>query len=229
MHNKLGASGARSQSDQIGEELVGNIAKYMLSDLDKPAGSEAFAQCYRHDKMCPVQPHVAGHKWHVMGAGVICVDWTGMGSRKGWCGPSVLCFMIFLHEMLVVAPDAVILECVLAFDSHTLGRLVEGSYDLSVHLISPHSLGLPAHRPRKYMFLMRRGKLVWHPAVQRQGVGQAFDKLFCDEVRLHGEVYFSAPQTYADKMIAEMAEQRGFPRSNAPHARGPPALGRHSK
>ena len=59
-------------------------------------------------------------------------------------------------------PQLIILECVTAFDDVGLRQVVSEWYHMVVLKICPSSLGIPSHRPRKWMLLTCKASTIWH-------------------------------------------------------------------
>ena len=132
--------------------------------------------CHHHDRHCKL---VEGSDGHV--SGVCCYDWSKMGARKGWLGDSALVFLSWARERVIARERFVIVECTRSFDDEGFAALVEFFYTLTPLAFGAEDLGIPCFRKRKYMILLRKGALSWHPniAVDVQGAFRHFSSREC--------------------------------------------------
>ena len=194
--------------DKVGNALLQKVASYMFNNVEDQGGN---AWCYAHERECAaVKTRQNDEQIMIGGAGITCIDWSSMGQKKRWVGDTLLCFMHFLQEVRAQGADAWILECTIGFDHDPLRQLLP-SYELFVLKISPHELGLPSHRPRKYMFLLNRSRLRFQGKIKELGVNESFVRLFGRPVDLTGSAYFRAPQHVVNRMVEELATRRGLP------------------
>ena len=83
------------------------------------------AWCYRCSAYCTAVRCVL----HV--AGTPCIAWSTMGTRCGASGPTLLCFMVWAFQRLLIQEDAVLHENTPEFNSDLLLELLQEFYIVS--------------------------------------------------------------------------------------------------
>lgn len=134
-----------------------------------------------------------------------------MGLRRGWRGDNACAFMQWVRDCLIAVPDWVIGECTPSFDDARLVELIGAQYDVRSTIISPHLLGLPVRRYRKYMFMVKKDSLKWLADVQKKGVGKVLRELFFSTPDVSGDVLFRAPADFVERSLEERACKRALP------------------
>ena len=170
---------------RLGRETVRKAADFMFQGLSARQGLTLVAHCFRHGQSCRVIPPApegfAGLRLHI--AGVNCYDWSSMGHTRRWLGESLLPFMQWCRERFLALEDIIIVECVCQFDSDLLAELFAAEYTLDCVQFSPTLFGEPVERQRKYMVMLRRGRVEWHPVIAEKGVQDSFLRLFARTLR----------------------------------------------
>ena len=202
----------RAAALDAGRAAVVEMSVYM-HDVSGIAPDSVSAYCYIHKRPCPVipLPNVPGLRMHV--AGVTCVDWSSMGAGRQWLGDSCPVMMEWVRERLLATEEVVIAECVLGFDSDTLAMLLKDVYEMTVLRLSPVLFGEPVARQRKFMVLLRKGKLRWQQGISDYGVEDAFSRIFARTLCMHAESKFRAPKEHLTGYLADLAEKQGMPAS----------------
>ena len=83
-------------------------------------------------------------------AGFTCKDWSTQGTQMGCGGPSMAPFLIMVFELRGRKPRLVILECTPKQPHVLIAALLEDLYFVDSVVISPHHLGWPVRRPRRW-------------------------------------------------------------------------------
>lgn len=184
-----------------------------LQSLD-PLEFRTSAYCHKSHKSCPYPvPRREGDGILLHCSGPTCVDFSALGSNNGWLGRSSIPFLIWLWEKVAfpeTAPDIMIVENVMLFDEAMLGELTSSMYDVCVLPVSPRDFGWPVNRARKYMILLKRGRIGWDEAVASDPLS-AFKLLFHRPLRLDGRVLWRAPEDVVDMIHSNMARRRNLP------------------
>ena len=210
---------------EVGRNLVRKIAKFMLQGTAASHETALLnAHCYKCKKNCsviqrPFEEDDGVLRLHV--AGVNCYDWSSMGQGSQWLGESLLPFVQWCKERLVMQEDLILVECVLNFDDTMLAELFAEDYDLLTLRVSPTLLGEPVERGRKYMILLRKEKLEWHPAIAKANAVErgslrlesAFSRLFARTLRMSGDMKFRAPQDDIAARLQTLAAAKKLPRA----------------
>ena len=201
---------------EVGRDAIREMASFMLDVSAAGDVREVTAHCDVHQGKCHVihRPREGFEGLHVHIAGVNCYDWSSMGSKTGWLGESTPIFMQWVRERKLSLEDLVIVECVLHFDHEMLAELLQDEYDLKVVRVSPVLFGEPTERHRKYMLLLRKGRLTWHPSVEDDEgeIEAAFNRLFARTAGLPVECKFRAPASYLDDFCDDLAIRMKMPR-----------------
>ena len=209
----------------------GAVAKEAYTDFGRTFMRKAFkiakdtappprllvSDCTVHGRECPVLPAVPKSFKGLLGnaAGVTCIDWSKLGKKQKWLGPSAFPFLQWAVERTKSVEDFVIVECVPNFDGELMAELFDGTFKQDDLLVSPRSQGDPVDRKRKYMILTRPKKLTWHSSVAEMGMQAAFDILFGRRVMIVGDDRLRAPEEAVNEHVAELAVARGFPPTRA--------------
>ena len=120
-------------------------------------------------------------------------------------------FMQWLRERQVAQEDAIVVECVPGFDHQMLEELLAQDYSLAVLKFSPTLFGEPVERIRKYMVLLKKRALEWHPAIQQHGVEESFLNFFARTMRVTGTSKFRAPAEEISAYLEDRALRQKLP------------------
>eukprot|EP00959_Pyramimonas_sp_CCMP1952_P016199 342810-Pyramimonas_sp.AAC.1 len=205
--------GMRVCSSHVPRAPPSQVKQFMLADVGAIQLNQYKAYCYRHKCDCRVHPssgsHLIGHF-----AGFSCTTVSFIGLKKGWSGSSACCFMQWARDFLISSPDWAICECAIGFDHHTLAAIVGTTHDVYPIVVSPHQLGIPVSRIRKYMIILKRSSLRWIPKVEEDPAA-SFLELFGATPACLGQVYFRAPHSKVNAFLATLALERGLPATRA--------------
>eukprot|EP00971_Amphidinium_carterae_P352820 6492741-Amphidinium_carterae.1 len=201
-------------------DVVSCQAKKMMSSEDFGAMRRSVAHCYCHDTDCIVLPDFDLDRTSVHCAGVTCTDFSRMGSQMRFVGESVEPFLAWIRERLCAARSSpqkrekiVIVENVDAFDESALELFLGDYFHIASLQISPTRVGWPVERRRKYIVMLAKASLAWHPFVDAIGHQGAFDTLFgmsCPD-GLQGCDLMRADAEEVARAIKHLAEQRNLP------------------
>ena len=185
------------------------------------------AWCFKHKKHCPVGPsrRNAGESAEARAAGAAedacrirvnvagwsCIDWSGMGSKKGWYGLSTPPFMQWLSERLAYEEDVIIGENTNQFDGQTLAKLVQEYYNMYVLELSPTLLGEPCERQRLYFLLLHKRKRRFRHQWVAEDVQSRFEAVFRKKVVMSPHLKFRAPEAAVNAYIEKLAEKQHLP------------------
>ena len=160
----LGLGRKRKVSAELSEAVVAHGRRFISSAVtmicmnmeQRPKG-----HCYRRGESCYISPAgIPTAALHLNCSGLNCYDWSTMGLGLKFLGESALPFAAWCASMKQMVPDVIIAECTQTFDFDHLRTLLQPEYpsERSLELsISPHDLGEPLTRNRKYMlFLSQR-------------------------------------------------------------------------
>ena len=170
------------------------LARAMEALTEYQADPPARAWCHRHEQACDFNARSSSAALKMAVAGATCVDWSALGLKNGWLGKSGIAFVIWAHERRLCKDKVVILENVMGFDDEALS-LAFPNYSCTVFRISPHDLGVPATRARKYMVLLAPG-LTWSECLgdNPASVAAGFDQIFKSSgVTVEAASFFAAP------------------------------------
>ena len=199
-------------TSRVGSAFMREAWRYLQS-LDATNFRTA-SYCYKNHRVCPYPvPRTDADGIHVHCSGPTCVDFSALGSNNMWLGKSSIPFLTWLWEKVAfteTAPDIMIIENVMPFDEAMLGELTSRLYDMHVFPVSPRDFGWPVNRARKYMVLLKRGRIAWDEAVASDPLS-AFKLLFHRPLRLDGRAFWRAPEDVVDKHHANMARRRNLP------------------
>ena len=107
--------------------------------------------------------------------------------------------------------DWLVLECTALFEEQQGLKPLLSRYRLVTLKISPVTLGFPCMRLRKYMLLVRRGRLEWREEIERMGHHAAFRGLFARSIQTRGVDLARAPNEQVVNYKKLMCKQRGMP------------------
>lgn len=169
------------------------------------------AYCFRHRGACRCagveKEALKGH-----GAGVTCIDWSGLGNTLGWLGESAVVFMVWLADQIIHDKrHFIIAECVEAFDDAMLGELcAPQGFEVLTLSLSPEQFAFPATRRRKYMVMLNSSILAWDPTVARDPAA-CFARLFDRPCILKGDIFYNAPQQFIKMFHRKWARSKHMP------------------
>ena len=125
-------------------------------------------------------------------AGFPCTPWSGKGLRLGWSDPNARPLLKIRKTIYALQPPLVILENVpRVLDNSGLSVLkaflgVLQNYHIWIsHPLSPHSFGVPQHRDRIYIVMMKQSSLKFPDMSLHQF--EVFLKSFVDAVSVSVE------------------------------------------
>lgn len=185
-----------------------------MFDTDGISPGDCMDLCYAHKKNCPVH---ATRKGTAAGstignfAGFICTEFSSMGKNRGWHGNAAKCFLQWVRDFRLSSADWAICECVQTFKHKSLVDLLGDSYDVRHIIVSPHRLGIPVVRVRKFMFVLKKSALSWKPEVLKESFETSFYNMFGLAPQVPGDVFFRAPADRIEKHLQEAACRRGLP------------------
>ncbi|CAK0809953.1 unnamed protein product, partial [Prorocentrum cordatum] len=147
---------------QMGQEFVKEAADIMKQHMGLYK-SDVRVPCERHrhaGRGCLAYPQKGDDKkYRLLVAGMSCLDWSAKGSKIGVFGVGAMAWCTLMWDMLNDPPDVRsrvgILECTLTYDEEHI-RLALQSVGATVDsaVFSPHMLGVPCQRFRKYMVVL---------------------------------------------------------------------------
>ena len=91
--------------------------------------------------------------------GSTCKAWSSKGSRKGKSDKSMRPFLISLFLARALAPDLILHECTLLFDTSLLTKFLSHVFKLISFVVSPQMLGWPVQRNRMYTIAVNMSTL----------------------------------------------------------------------
>ena len=166
--------------------------------------------CYRHlQSQCARNSAVPEEMLSMAVAGITCVDWSAIGLKGGWLGDSVIAFLAWARERLLYQERIILIECTPAIDVATIQEIFF-EYTMEVFDICPSMLGIPVHRRRAYMVLLRRSDLAWHTDCARDPA-TLWRELFCQKTCIDCAEFGSAPTELVEQQARVLALARGFP------------------
>lgn len=115
-----------------------------------------------------------------------------MSPRLRWLGRSVLPFLQWARERMLGSEDFVIVECVSQFDDVALQEIMQPIFRLICLQVSPRMFGEAVDRPRKYIILISKRRLVWEASIVRDGHQIAFERLFARRMKMDAAAKFRA-------------------------------------
>lgn len=89
-------------------------------------------------------------------AGPPCVDFSALGRRLGFSGPTVGVFLVWARLVCDLAPQQVVIENVPQFPERLLADTLGSRYRLDSAILDPAGLGWPVRRRRRYWVCARR-------------------------------------------------------------------------
>ena len=186
--------------------------------VDENAAESLVADCATHQAKCKVfdLKHQDTLCLHV--AGLTCTDFSSMGHRMRWLGPSIHPCLQWLRERLMAAKcsagsleQIVVIENVLGFEEHVVSDILTDHFSVASVTTSPKVLGLPADRQRKYIIFVHKS-LQWHEQVLSKGHQEAYNQLFAfQSCHLCGDVLLRAGADELDRVVTDMAKARHLP------------------
>ena len=195
--------------------LVFQAANIMMDGIDGMRDSsgtgKSTAWCFKHRTECWAYPEApAGSRTGAI-AGLICCEWSSMGPQWGWLSKDTIVFLEWVNERLRILEDFILAECVPNFDDAMLQELLMLQYhSMTTFVLDPTHFGVPVTRRRKYMVLLRRDRLDWHPAVKASPEAE-FERFFRVPTTLPGSVFWSAPATVVERALVSLAKRQGLP------------------
>lgn len=133
-----------------------------------------------------------------------------MGAQLGWLGSSAKVYVAFLRELLHSDFNWIVLECVQKFPHAEALAPCLDQYHLEVASLCPSHLGFPVKRPRKYMMMIKKDRLTWHPELAGK-LQHVIEHIFYRDIRMVGDQLARAPEAEVRRHRLEMASQRGLP------------------
>eukprot|EP00959_Pyramimonas_sp_CCMP1952_P309050 6467495-Pyramimonas_sp.AAC.1 len=135
--------------------------------LEQHAGTfdpSATFKCRKHNQPCraypSLDPALSKHEFRVLIAGVTCLDWASYGKQEGSFGKSALAWLTLMWDLMHCRYDFAILECTQHFMHEQMAQLLSNIGAKVYHAVfSPHMLGVPSMRHRKYMVVTFEGGL----------------------------------------------------------------------
>ena len=184
------------RANEFGAEFSIRLETYVKTLKFQPRRTQ---WCFRCNRLCPVACPVGSGLWPKVWlavAGITCTDFSPFGGRLQLAGLSQISLLLWIYTMLADEPDLIIAECVALFRHETCLKALMQKYELSSLVFSPTLLGVPSHRPRKYMLLRHKTKTVaLHDLVD-------FSRLFYRALIANADVYCIKEQ----ELKAELAE-----------------------
>ena len=176
---------------------------------------ECQGRCWVHNRTCHVLPMRSStsktqSSFTLCVAGASCTDFSKMGLQEKWLGNTALPFLQWWYELMLVLPDAVVLENVKGFDLEVLRDLLPG-YRMSVVETCPSDLGIPISRRRLYMIFLREATTSWTEEVQINGVQMTYNQCFHRVVSMYGDTLLRASVEDVSTRVAALASARGLP------------------
>eukprot|EP00971_Amphidinium_carterae_P329584 6462146-Amphidinium_carterae.5 len=95
----------------------------------------------------------------IHGAGVVCKDWSRMGTRKGLAGKSQLSFAHWLAERRFRLEDVVVVECTQDFDASVVGRALCDTHQAFQVFVDGVVVGDPVRRLRSVTTCLNRERV----------------------------------------------------------------------
>ena len=141
-------------------QLKDKYGQRMLTQFIEILSQCQFAErdfCHVHNQLCPLRPGMAvrGGAEHGDVAGTTCVAWSSMRSSDSttgkWLHKSTLPCLVWLFWIKTTSPSWYLHECVTRFDVEFLMQELLQYMTVSF-VFSPHQLGLPVNRHRRYTF-----------------------------------------------------------------------------
>ena len=236
----------RLQKSAAARSLVSapELAVHLRERFAAQALGSVSSYCFRHKQRCPIvaasaeaacpshacsgaaavpskEPTAAQLQLHI--AGFSCLDWSQMGSEKGWYGDSTLPFMQWVAERFACEEHIIIAENTLQFDRKTFAKILEPKYSLSCLSVSPAMLGEPVQRQRWYMIALRKGQRRW----RRRGLSDAdaeqpadsflqrwFEDMFAKSVQMCPEQKFRAPPSLVQDFVKGLVVASTLPETS---------------
>ena len=136
-------------------------------------------------------------------AGMPCIPWSSRGNGMGSIGAEPVAFMTLMHENYHKLYDIVVLEFTSRFCEEHLKLMLGDRYCVLAAVFSPHQLGRPVLRSRKYMVLLNNSTWRWRPG-HELSAGKLL-ALFGGDVQLTGSVFLEntskeAVRTFISKL-----------------------------
>jgi hypothetical protein len=166
--------------------------------------------CALHGKQCQFYEVKAGPgQISLMIAGHTCVDFSKMGARLGFCGPSIRPFLVFVYERRVRLEDLIITECTEDFPHSVWVIFLGDIYEIHCIVLGPENFGFWCDRRRKFTILIKKSALAF------VGSMSEFTRMFfrsrpeVDEFGMaceKGDMFFCAPASALDREANELAE-----------------------
>ena len=188
-------------SDQLFEETSQVLAERLTSQKD----AQSHGPCGVHCSDCPYHPVKVEGRLSVWIAGTTCTDECPTGSKRQLTGKAAIPFMVFLSEVRVHEPDAVLHECTHLFNESNLHKGLGHIYHLVSCRMSPIEYGVPFTRPRLITWCLHKKHLIK-------------ENIFADECLkshfqigtvLEGDVFFSAPKSWVERYMQQAAQKAG--------------------
>ena len=209
------AKGAKKSKTyhELGRQFMKDAGRIAFKCTAKE-GASLVAACEVHGRDCAaLAPIPASSRCALLlaVAGINGYDWSAMGKGMKSLGSGVFPFLQWARERMMGKESAFVAECVAPFDHVLLGEIFSKHFSLHVLHISPTLFGEPVERQRKYMLLLAKDKLRWHPKVARLGVQVSFERLFSRVLKMKGTDKFRAPDVVVAEHLTAMAAKAGLP------------------
>ena len=162
----LAATGKKSDK-RVKQDLGDDFIRESFGILQKHAGlfdAGATFKCEKHEQQCraypSLDPAISTTQIRMLIAGMECLDWASYGKQEGSFGKSALAWFTLMWDLLHCRYDVAILECTRYFMHEQMAALL-GNINAKVYtaVFSPHMLGVPSMRYRKYMIVTFEGGL----------------------------------------------------------------------
>ena len=196
-----------------GRTFMRQAVKFMFA-VDTVKEEQVVAPCEVHGRSCPVLPKLSpSFKGLVASiAGVNCYDWSSMGSMKRWLGEGGFPFLCWARERVIASGSEhfALVECVSNFDHELMQEIFAEVFSLTLLHFSPTMMGDASERNRKYMVLLAKRTMRWHPAVVANPQA-AFEKIFGRDRVIDCASRLRAPAAEVESYIQSLAQRRGLP------------------
>eukprot|EP00971_Amphidinium_carterae_P342037 6481169-Amphidinium_carterae.2 len=166
--------------------------------------------CVTHGQNCSCFPKLQG-RLHVEVAGSTCVGFSTMGKQWQWLHESVVPFLCWIFKVWMLKPRIVVHECVLGFQESVLAQALNFTGDPQYHVqsvvFSPHEMGIPVHRNRRYTLCTLRPSLT----ICRPFTRASLQELAFRSLLLTAEIFLNAPEDELLALKESMAVANNLP------------------
>ena len=171
------------------------------------------AHCFACNQGCQVHPppEVRGTRLYINVSGNTCTPWSTMGSRMGWLHESSIVLLAWLWSLVESRPELIVNECTHRFDVEAFESLLSKWYVVQSCVYSPHHLGVPAKRHRRYTLCVRKDMV----SASMPWALTSLEENFWRRMELTGRIFFRAPKRYLKRVFDKMAKYRGLSNSSS--------------